>query len=123
MLFLSNAKQGHLAFTVGLEDYIPSVCPECPLPSQPVGAEMSFLHSWNQCCEGEDVAPRRGQVGRRRKPVSVSHEAGSYSNLASALKVKSIGCSEKWMTNFILSKNIAMASSPSAVTYTVQSEE
>jgi hypothetical protein len=68
--FFQNAKQGHLAFTVGLEDYVPAVCPECPLPSKPVHAEC--VPSLYQCCscEGEDDALWRGQVRRKREPVS-----------------------------------------------------
>lgn len=92
--------------------YIPAVCPECPLPSKPVGAAEMSPHSWNQCCE--DVAPRRGQVGRRRKTrfsKSRSFNAtqfNSYSNLASALKVKG-AVKNGWQISF-LSKNIVMAS-------------
>lgn len=72
VLFLSNTKQGHLAFTMGLEDYTYQQCAlnvrylrnrlaqKCP-PTLEINAVKMLL--------------LRGQVGRRRKPVSVSHEA------------------------------------------------
>jgi hypothetical protein len=92
VLFLSNTKQGHLAFTMGLEDYTYQQCAlnvrylrnrlaqqKCP-PTLEINAVKMLL--------------LRGQVGRRRKTSfskSRSFNAtqfNSYSNLASALKVK-----------------------------------